>query len=176
MPELFTKPIQRGLAAYRNRNALCYLYGAKGTYLANRQAVLNFFAAEPGYFAKYTAEEKEQIIRNSIGKTAYDCSGFTGWVCTGDRQWSTGQINNCSLITTPALGVAGSLLYTTFGGKGRHISLDIGYGWCLDMGFESTDAVVARNDHSVRLTRISETAWEKSGRSRLLDYTGATNL
>ena len=173
--KLFTEPIKTALTMYRNRSQYCYLYGAKGAKLNSRQDILNFFAAEPQYFSKYSDAEKEQIIRNSIGKTAYDCSGFTGH-CTGDQQWSTGQINNCSVITTPREGVAGSLLYTTFGGKGRHISLDIGYGWCLDMGYESTDAVVARNDHSVRLTRISETAWEKSGRSRLIDYTGATNL
>lgn len=174
--KLFTEAIKTALTMYRNRNAYCYLYGAKGAVLRTRQDVLNFFAAEPGYFAKYTNEEKEQIIRNSIGKIAFDCSGFTGWVCTGDRQWSTGQINNCSLITTPRDGVAGSLLYTTFGGKGRHIGLDIGYGFCLDMGYESTDAAIREGRDSVRLTRISETAWEKSGRSRVLDYTGATNL
>ena len=74
------------------------------------------------------------------------------------------------------MGVAGSILYTTFGGRGRHIGLDIGYGWCLDMGYESTDAIVASGNDSVRLTRIGETAWEKSGQTRVLDYTGASNL
>ena len=174
--ELFTRAIQRGLDAYRNRDKYAYLYGCKGTFLADRQTILNFFAAEPGYFSKYSDEQKEQIIRNSIGKYGLDCSGFVGWICTFDRQWSTGQINNCKLITTPALGVAGSILYTTFGGKGRHIGIDIGYGYALDCGYESTDAVIAANNHSIRLTRIVETAWEKSGQSRLLDYTGATNL
>ena len=72
--------------------------------------------------------------------------------------------------------MAGSVLYTTWGGKGRHIGLDIGYGFCLDMGYESTDAAVREGRDSVRLTRIAETAWEKSGRSRVLDYTGASNL
>ena len=105
----------------------------------------------------------------------YDCSGFTGF-CTGDRQWSTGQINNCSVITTPEKGTEGSLLYTTFGGTGRHIGLDIGCGFCLDMGYESTDNNVLLKRDSVRLTRISETAWEKSGQTKVMDYTGATNL
>lgn len=173
--ELFTHAIQRGLEAYRNRDRYAYFYGAKGQVLTDA-TMAALIAAEPGYFAKYSAAEIEQIKRNSRGKIGYDCSGFTGWVCTGDRQWSTGQINNCSVVTTPRDGVAGSLLYTTFGGKGRHIGLDIGVGYALDTGYESTDAVVAANNHSIRLTRISETAWEKSGRSRLLDYTGATNL
>lgn len=174
--EIFTQAIKRGLDAYRHRDKYAYLYGCKGTFLADRQTILNFMAAEPAYFAKYTAEQKEQIIRNSIGKIGYDCSGFVGWVCTGDKQWSTGQINNCSKITTIRDGVAGSIVYTTFGGRGRHIGLDIGYGYCLDMGYESTDAIVASHNDSVRLTRLSETAWEKSGQTRVLDYTGASNL
>ena len=173
--ERFTKAIQRGLTAYRNRDAYAYFYGAKGQVLtdATMDALI---AAEPNYFRKYSTEEIKQIKRNSRGKIGYDCSGFTGWICTGDRQYSTGQINNCSVVTTPALGVAGSVLYTTWGGKGRHIGLDIGYGWCLDMGYESTDAVVNAHNDSVRLTRIAETAWEKSGQSRVLNYSGASNL
>lgn len=172
--KLFTEAIKTGLDMYRNRNAYAYFYGSKGQVLTD--AVMdNLINAERAYFAKYSAEEMAQIRRNSRGKIGFDCSGFTGQ-CTGDKVWSTGQISNCSLITTPRDGVAGSLLYTTFGGKGRHIGLDIGYGFCLDMGYESTDAAVREGRDSVRLTRISETAWEKSGQSRVLDYTGATNL
>lgn len=171
----FTTAIKNGLNAYRHRDEYAYFYGAKSQVLTD--AVMDaLIAAEPNYFKKYSAEQLAQIKRNSRGKIGIDCSGFTGWICTGDRQYSTGQINNCKLITTPALGVAGSLLYTTFGGRGRHIGLDIGYGYCLDTGYESTDAIVASNNHSIRLTRIAETAWEKSGQSNLLDYTGASNL
>ena len=171
----FTEAIKSGLNAYRHRDQYTYLYGCKGQYLDSRQTILNYMNAEPGYFSRYSDSEKEQIIRNSLHKKGLDCSAFTG-LCTGDNQWSTGQINNCKKITTPREGVAGSILYTTWGGKGRHIGLDIGYGYCLDTGYESTDAVVARGDHSIRLTRIAETAWEKSGQSKMLDYTGATNV
>ena len=161
--------------ALRHRDSYAYFYGAKGVVLTDA-TMEALWKAEPAYFAKYNAQQKAQIFRNSRGKVGYDCSGFVGWVCTGDHQYSTGQINNCKLVTTPALGVAGSILYTTFGGRGRHIGLDIGYGWCLDMGYESTDAIVASGNDSVRLTRIGETAWEKSGQTRVLDYTGASNL
>ena len=173
--QYFTTAIKNGLNAYRHRDEYAYFFGAKGQRLtdATMDALWN---AEPNHFAKFSPEEKAQIFRNSRGKIGIDCSAFTGWICTGDRQYSTGQINNCKLITTPALGVAGSLLYTTFGGRGRHIGLDIGYGYCLDAGYESTDAIVKSNNHSIRLTRIAETAWEKSGQSKLLDYTGASNL
>lgn len=170
----FNKAIQRGLDMYRNRENYAYFYGAKGVILST--AVMDaLIAAEPNYFKKYSPEEIAQIKHNSVGKVGYDCSGFTGH-CTGDKQWSTGQINNCSKITTPAEGTEGSLLYTTFGGTGRHIGLDIGCGFCLDMGYESTDKNILLKRDSVRLTRISETAWEKSGQTKVMDYTGATNL
>ena len=84
--------------------------------------------AEPGYFSRYTPAQKKEIFDNSRGKIGYDCSGFTGWICTGDKQYSTGQINNCTnIITDMAKGVAGALLYKETGG--RHIGLGIGYGY-----------------------------------------------
>ena len=170
----FTEAIKKGLDMYRHRDQFAYFYGAKGQILTD--SVMNaLWAAEPAYFAKYNAEQKAQIFRNSRGKRGFDCSGFTGEL-TGDRTWSTGQISNCRIITTPRDGVGGSLLYTTFNGTGRHIGYDIGYGYCVDMGYESTDQRVSEHNDSVRLTRIVETPWEKSGQSNVLDYTGATNL
>lgn len=171
---LFTEAIKRGLTMYRWRENYAYFYGAKGVTLSD--SVMDaLIAAEPEYFKKYTPEEIRQIKKNSRGKIGHDCSSFTGF-CTGDKQWSTGQINNCSRITSPKDGTEGSLLYTTFGGIGRHIGLDIGCGFCLDMGYESTDENIRLKRDSVRLTRISETAWEKSGQTKVMDYTGATNL
>lgn len=155
-----------------------YLYGAKGVRLTSRDVIEQYFAMEPAYFARYNAEEREQIIRNSVGpnKIAYDCSGFVGWLCTGDMQYSTGQINNADNVSGDlAAGPAGSILYTTYHGAGRHIGLDIGYGYCCDMAYESTDANIAAHRAGVRLYKISDgiTAWEKTGMSRVLDYTGA---
>lgn len=168
--------IKNGLRAYTQRQNYVYLYGAKGTRLNTRADIEYFFKAEPAYFARYSAEEKEQIIRNSIGKIGYDCSGFTGWLCTGDKQYSTGQYGNTSFKTQDlAAGVAGSLLYTTYGGVGRHIGLDIGYGYCIDMAYESTDANLANGRAGIRFYKITDgiTAWEWSCRSNVLDYTGA---
>lgn len=161
--------------SYRYGN-FCYLYGAKGVKLDSRAKIEQYFAMEPAYFSKYNDEEKEQIIRNSLGKIAYDCSGFVGWLCTGDMQYSTGQIANCSYRTTDlASGVAGSILYTTYGGRGRHIGLDIGYGFCCDMACESTDANIKAGKAGVRFYKINDgtCAWEVSGMSNVLDYTGA---
>lgn len=153
-----------------------YLYGAKGVRLDTEQRIRDFMAAEPAYFSRYNEAERQQIIRNSLGRIAYDCSGFTGWLCTGDMQYSTGQIANSHDVTTDlSAGPAGSLLYTTYHGAGRHIGIDIGYGFCCDMAYESTDQNIALHRAGVRLYGIKDgiTAWEKSGQSNVLDYTGA---
>lgn len=155
-----------------------YLYGAKGVRLDSEARIREYMQMEPVYFSRYSEAEIQQIIRNSVGpnKIAYDCSGFVGWLCTGDMQYSTGQINNADNVSSDlAAGPAGSILYTTYHGAGRHIGLDIGYGYCCDMAYESTDANIAAHRAGVRLYKISDgiTAWEKTGMSRVLDYTGA---
>ena len=167
---------KNALRMYPQREKYVYLYGAKGTKLNTRADIEYFFRAEPKYFARYSAEEKEQIIRNSLGKTAYDCSGFVGWACTGDKQYSTGQYGNNKFKTQNlASGIAGSCLYTTYGGAGRHIGIDIGYGYCCDMAYESTDANIAVGRAGVRLYKIMDgiCPWEWSFQSKVIDYTGA---
>lgn len=171
--------IKNGLFAYLNRDKYCYFYGAKGQVMTDEQMDY-FFNAGADHFAKYSDTELRQIRENSRGKIGYDCSGFTGWVCTGDKQWSTGQIENCSIVTPNLVaGVAGSLLYTTYSGAGRHIALDIGYGYCLQTAWESTDAAIAEGRDSIFLDKIIDgkfgIKWEKSGQSNVLDYTGADN-
>ncbi len=169
--------VKRALHAYLERDRYCYLYGAKGKYISCREDVIALMQAEPEYYARYSEEEKEQIIRNSLYKTAYDCSGFTGWLCTGDRQYSKGQLGSSTYQTRDlASGVAGSILFTTYGGKGRHVGVDMGYGLCLDMAYESTDKNIREGKASVRLYSIhtGNTPWEISFRDCCVDYTGAT--
>ena len=176
---MWYEAVRTALRAYTQHiytGAFVYLYGAKSTRLTSEAQIREYFRMEPEYFKRYSEEEKTQIIRNSLGKIAYDCSGFVGWLCTGDMQYSTGQINNCSYRTANlAKGVAGSILYTTYGGVGRHIGIDIGYGYCCDMAYESTDANIAAHKAGVRLYKIGDgiTPWEISGQSKALDYTGA---
>lgn len=149
-----------------------YFYGAKNIVLTE-DTMKYLMAAEPVYFDRYNNEEKKQIFRNSLGKIGVDCSGFVGWICTGDKQWSTGQINNCTKYTTIAEGKPGALLYTTFHGAGRHIGLDIGNGYCLQAGYESTDANVKAGRAGIYLSPISDTPWERSGESAVVNYSGA---
>lgn len=170
--------VKRALRAYTKREQYCYIYGAKNVMIHTRQDVEYYFQVSPDYFSRYSLEEKEQIIRNSIGKIACDCSGFVGWICTGDKQYSTGQFENCSFKTADlSAGVAGSGLYTTYKGKGRHIGIDIGYGYCCDMAYESTNENIKNGKAGIRLYKILDniTEWEWSFQSRLVDYTGATS-
>lgn len=166
--------------AYTAPFPYCYLYGAKGEKITTRAQVENYFRMEPSYYARYSAAEKEQIIKNSIGRIAYDCSGFVG-TCTWDHQYSGGQIANAHDIQTTAAGMssnpAGSILFTTYGGRGRHIGIDVDHGWCCDMAYESTDANVRSGKAGIRLYRINQdgynmrwTPWEKSGMSNVLQY------
>lgn len=175
--KMWSKVVQDGLYMMQNRHKYCYIYGAKGQYLNSYAQIDALMAAEPKYFARYSAAEKEQIKRNSIKKYAFDCSGFTAH-CTGDKGYSTAQFNNSHDKTAHLeKGPAGSLLYTTYGGQGRHIGLDMGFGFVLDMAYESTDANIAAHKDSVRLYKRTDNfiPWEWSAQSNAVDYTGAAN-
>lgn len=166
----WSEAVDRGIEAFRSKK-YCYFYGAKDVVLTD--AVMDaLIKAEPGYFSRYSSEELRQIRKNSRGLRGVDCSGFTG-LCTGDKQWSIGQIGNCSKYNTIAAGPTGSILFTTWGGRGRHIGLDAGNGWTLQAGWESTDKAILEGRAGIILSRISDTAWERSGESNFVDYTGA---
>lgn len=156
-----------------NTHDYVYLYGAKAVRLTSEAQIRDYFRREPNYYSRYSSEELNQIVRNSLGHICADCSGFTGWVCTGDKQYSIGQINNCSKYSSLALGKTGSILFTTWGGQGRHIGLDVGNGLCMHMGYESTDANIKKGVAGIIFEPIANRAWEKSGESNFVDYTGA---
>ena len=166
----------RAIAAYRS-NDYVYLYGAKNVRLTSEAQIRGYFQREPAYFSRYSEIEKQQIIKNSLGHMAADCSGFVGWVCTGDEQYSIGQINNCSKYNTIAGGPTASILFTTWGGTGRHIGLDMGgtgtgTGLCMHIGWESTDKAIAEGRAGIIFEPIGNRAWERSGQSNCVDYTG----
>lgn len=162
------------LEMYRNRDQYAYFYGAKGQRLT-KPVMDALWSAEPGHFSKYTAQEKEQIYRNSLNKIGLDCSGFVCKV-TGETGYSQSIYAKRTKETTLAEGLAGQFLFTTWGGRGRHIGIDAGLGFAIDMGYESTDANVAAHRDSVRLTRIVDTAWEHSFQTAAVNYNGAYGL
>lgn len=155
---------------------VCYLYGTRGVWLTSEAQIREYFSMEKKYFSKYSEAEKAQIVRNSLGKYAMDCSGFTA-LCTGDDQWSIGQINNCFKYNSLAAGPTSSLLFTTFSGVGRHIGLDVGgtghgQGLCMHIGWESTDANVKAGLSGIVFEPIANRPWERSGQSNAVDYSG----
>ena len=156
--------IKNALWLFYHRNEYAYFYGAKGQVLTD-QVMDNLMHCEPQHFAKYDPGQLRQIREYSRGKIGLDCSGFISYI-SGRSNWSTGFIEEATDKTTPALGPEGSLLYTTFGGTGRHIGLDIGYGYYIDF---------PREGESAHLGKINETAWEISGRMAGVDYTGSKN-
>ncbi|MBR1900032.1 MAG: hypothetical protein IJ820_03095 [Lachnospiraceae bacterium] len=163
--------MQNAENAYRSGKYV-YLYGAKDVKLDSEAQIREYFRMEPKYFSRYSEEEKAQIVRNSLGKISADCSGLTGWVCTGDKQYSIGQINDCSKYNTLQAGPTASLLFTTWGGTGKHIGLDTGGGLCMHIGWESTDRAIAEGRAGIIFEPIANRAWEKSGQSRAVDYKG----
>lgn len=164
--------VNRAIEAFKS-NDYVYIYGAKNVKLTSEAQIRDYFRREPAYFAKYTEEEKNQIIKNSLGKIAADCSGFVGWVCTGDQQYSIGQINNCTKYNSLQTGPTGSILFTSWGGTGRHIGLDVGNGLCMHIGWESTDKAIREGRAGILFEPIANRAWEKSGQSRVVSYAGS---
>lgn len=154
--------IKKALRMFYESNKYAYFYGAKGQVLTD--GTMNaLISAEPSYFAKYTTQQLEEIKNYSRGKIGYDCSGFVSAV-VGVENYSTGHYHDGAEKTTPLLGTEGNGLYTTFGGKGRHVGIDIGYGFFLHMPSEL---------HSVTLGRIAEYEWERSFHFVNVDYKGA---
>ena len=91
---------------YTNRNKYCYFYGAKNVVLTDErmEALWN---AEPNYFKRYSAAQKQAIFDYSRGKIGLDCSGFVclvlenaGVITRSQWTYSTALIGKCTNITT----------------------------------------------------------------------------
>ena len=155
-----------------------YLYGAKDIVLTNA-TITYLFAAEPTYFSRYTKTELDQIRKACLNRRGVDCSGTSGWIGTGDKQWSTGQIANCSQTCAPAAAKPGYIVYTTFGGTGRHIGVVLskvdGIQYVIHAGWEPTDVNVKAGRANIIVQPMSALAWEIAGASNAVDYTGVTD-
>lgn len=163
--------VDRAIQAYRSGDYV-YLYGAKNVRLTSEAQIREYFRMEPAYYSRYSEEEKRQIIKNSLYHVATDCSGFVAH-CTGDAQWSWGQINNCYKYNSLAAGPPASILFTTFGNTGRHVGIDAANGMALHIGAESTDANIRTGKAGIIFETIDSRPWERSGQSNVIDYTGA---
>lgn len=173
----YSNAVMRAFEFYHRRNNFCYLYGCKGQ-IVTPALCQEMFKAYPEHFAKYSEKEKQEIIQNSKGKIALDCSGFVcacfNWL---PQTYSTalyGQAKKEYPNYTESR--AGCMLYTTFGGTGRHIGLDCGSGLFAHMGNESTNANIAKGIDSVRLEWFTNfpNYWEHYFEHEKVDYTGTT--
>lgn len=158
----YYKVIQKALNVMYHRSEYAYFYGAKGQKLTDEvmDALIN---AEPVYFSQYSPQELNAIKAFSRNKVGLDCSGFITYI-SDEVGYSVSLYENCKVKTTPFLGVEGSLLFTTKGGVGRHVGIDIGYGYFLHFPKEG---------RTCELGKISDYGWEKSGQLEHIDYTGA---
>lgn len=152
IPDANVKYIGNSRDLYSQRNDIAYLYGAKGQRCT--EAVFeSLWAAEPSYFKKYNAQQKAEIKNFCMGKRVMDCSGFIN-ECVNQFNYSTGYWGKATDKTTPAKGLDGNILYTTFGGKGRHIGIDIGHGFFMHCPSEGK---------TLEIGVIADFPWEGSG-------------
>lgn len=154
--------IKKALYMFYHRDEYAYFYGAKGQVLTD-EVMDTLISLEPAYFSKYTTQELAAYKTFSRGKIGYDCSGFVSAV-VGVANYSTGHYHDGAEKTTPLLGTEGNGLYTTFGGTGKHVGLDIGYGFFLH---------VPNMGHTIELGRIAEYEWEHSFHFANINYEGA---
>lgn len=142
-----------------NRDKYAYWYGAKGQVLT-REVMKALVAAEPGYFSRYSPKKLKELMDWSEGKIGADCSHFIN-MCCGQTNYSTGYYEESVNKTDPISGCWGSILYTTHGGKGRHIGLDVGQGRFLHF---------AKEGDSCQMGIIRLYDWEASGQIRGVSY------
>lgn len=161
-----------GFQMYLDRDKYAYFYGAKDITLTQSRMTDLWDAYYKEHFKKYSEEERKQIFRNSLNKRGLDCSAFACKV-TGETGYSIEIYNKRTVETSLTDGLAGQFLFTTWGGKGRHIGIDASLGLQLDMGWESTDENIAKKKDSVHLARIKDVAWEHSFQTSAVNYSGS---
>ena len=152
--------IGNAIQIYEERQNFAYFYGAKGQVLT--QALMESLVnCEKNYFAKYSEKEMQAIYEYSRGKIGLDCSGFIQDI-THIKNYSTGFYEDSLNKTDPISGTWGNILYTTHGGKGRHIGLDVGEGRFLHFPTEL---------HTCEQGIIRLYDWEASGQIKGISYT-----
>ena len=170
----YSMACRNALQVYADRNSFAYLYGANGekpaNYTESKALVDRLWGMYPMHFQPAvvgTGHTREELIRHIVGKQCFDCSSFLCAITQSQypdlrvtRDYnSSGLINQCKVVTTPAAGTAGSVLW-----KIGHVAVDVQFGMCVDFGNEFLDC---------RLYRIPEGRFSKSGQLPWVDYSGA---
>lgn len=162
--------VRDALNIYHHRDQYVYVYGAKGIRITPENYRYLVEAEHNYFYSKYTNDQiYKEIMPKCIGKIAYDCSGFISAI-TGCATYSTAIISQCTEKTNVIRNVpAGGILYTSFNGTGRHVALDMGYGYSLS--FDKDGESCMMHKHSEKTM-----PWEIGGKlTNYIDYTGADN-
>lgn len=146
----------RALEMYNNREKYAYLYGAKGQ-IGTDDFVRSMFAAYPDYYARYSSEMKEEIVKYCRGKILYDCSGFV-CECAGIPDVYSGKLLEDGKKKTKNMldGKEGWLCY-----KKGHVGIDRGDGTFLHIFGEM---------HTIEPKRFSDYDWTDQCRIAGVDY------
>lgn len=162
--------VRDALNIYHHRDKYVYVYGAKGCVITPENFRYLVEAEKSYFYSKYTHEQiYNEIMPKCIGKIAYDCSGFVSAI-TGCHTYSLAMIDQCTEKTNVIRDVpCGGILFTSFGGKGRHVGIDMGFGYSLS--FDKDGETCAMHKHTEKTM-----PWEVGGKlSNFIDYTGANN-
>lgn len=157
---------------YGDREHWRYIYGGNGELLATRSAAENFvrrmWAQYPAHFKQTvtdTGHTIEQLIDHVTGCRVADCSGLVCLLTQGINpnapktpyDMASGSLYSvCTDITTPRKGVCGGMLW-----RSGHVGIDVGGGFEVEASNEFVD---------LRLLKISDTKFSKSGRLPWVDY------
>lgn len=163
------KVVQAAKELYNDRENYAYFYGAKAQVLTD-DLMNALITAEPGHFAKYSAEQLRNIREFSRGRVGIDCSGFVcltleraGVINRAQWTYSTALIERCSPKMDPLQVPAAGILYRCPPGAGRHVGIDIDKGLFLHIGREG--ATIELGDNHSHF-------WEVGGCFPGIDYTG----
>lgn len=151
----------KALEMFNSRDEYCYLYGGKGENIADHEDAEKFFKSYPDYYKKYTPGQKDMIVSDAIGKTAYDCSGFVCHCGNQPERNSKGIIDSCLPTTISDWGFDGHGTSGTVLWKEGHIGINRGDGTFIHM---------AKELGGIEVGRIADYDWTVCGKLPGIDY------
>lgn len=148
------------------RAPYCYIYGGDGTIMTEkkiRALVKKYGKVHFDEMFKRTGKTVDDLVAHCVDKYGLDCSEFVCRVTGAPHDMnSAALIAACDLVTYPAAGVAGSVVW-----KNGHVGLDLGAGIVAEFCEEFTD---------IKMGLLKDRGFVKSGQLPWVDYRGASNM